>query len=117
MLFSEQPKIDGGYPQYTNCIVTLYWADGVPRTPPIMFTSDPKFRKWDSETPIRLEKRLHRERLMDLFGVTPNQVVFMDTTRHYIAESPALLQECGARWKVRDGSLIFFRLWEQFFRK
>jgi hypothetical protein len=80
-----------------------------------MFTSDPKFKKWESETALRLEKRLHREKIMELFGVRSDQVVFIDENRHYTPESPAVLQACRAVWKVPRGATIFSDCGNSFF--
>lgn len=39
-----QPKSGAAIAQFTNCIVTVVWSDGVNRTPPVLFTFNGKFR-------------------------------------------------------------------------
>lgn len=39
-----QPKSSKGLVDFTNCIITAVWSDGVNRTPPVLFTYDGKFR-------------------------------------------------------------------------
>lgn len=104
---SPQPRINVQSPQYTNCIVTLIWADGEPRTPPIMFTSDHGFRDSKVSTDRRKKIRSETDDLMQEYGITRNQIIWLDTHRHYISESTAILRLYQDRVQVPPGCVIF----------
>ena len=87
--FRAAPKDSEGHPNFTNCIVTCYWADGVNRTPPVLFTYNQDFRTeqaWrDMATPtkrvnitaLRRKKIDLLTRFMDGFGISAKQVVVL----------------------------------------
>lgn len=113
---SPQPKLADGYPNYTNCILTLIWSDGKPRTPPMMFTNDPKFRDSAVTTDIRKKLRSECESVMKEYGVSPNQVVWMGGGSHYVPERTDLLKIYGAKVKVPDNLVIFSDKGNTFFQ-
>ena len=41
----SQPMLSASISPYTNCIITVVWADGINRTPPMLFTYNPEFRR------------------------------------------------------------------------
>jgi len=41
-----QPKSSGANSQFTNCIVTVVWSDGVNRTPPVSFHLQRQIQAW-----------------------------------------------------------------------
>lgn len=98
-----QPRINKIMPTYTNCIVTLVWADGVPRTPPIIFTHDPKMKIWARKTPRRQAAENDLYRALDEFKITLDQLVYLDGKKKYVAESSAILEKylsCGHSRKL-----------------
>jgi len=102
-----QPKIAQSVPSYTNCIVTLLWADGQMRSKPMMFTHDQKFRGNGLTTRRRIEIHENFTTLLAEHHLTPDQVVYLESDRHYVAESPALIREYFSRFPVSDGAVIF----------
>ena len=69
-----QPKYSVAISQFTNCIVTVVWSDGVNRTPPVLFTFNGKFRldridrkAWDQE-------REHLIATLTRFGIDARRV-------------------------------------------
>lgn len=110
---SPQPDIKHPPRRYTNCIVTLIWADGVMRTPPIMFTYNPKLlkatdlwivrRKEGRQCKLTKQRRENLdvfERTMQEFSLQPWQVQALYTKNEtYVRETPQLLREAFHLWK------------------
>lgn len=89
MIFSEAPRANLGTPKHTNCIVTMIWADGVNRTPPMMFSCNPAFqteKEW--LTPRKGRKRnmtakrkamlSHKLAVQKEFGIQDCQIHYLD---------------------------------------
>jgi len=112
---SPQPKIDGGYPNHTNCIVSLLWADGKPRTPPLMVTSDSKFRDEKLTTDRRRERRFLVDTLLEKYNVDRWQIIWDKESKYYIPESGDILRKYRARIRVPSGSVIFSDMGNAFF--
>lgn len=53
---------------------------------------------------------------MEKYEITSNQIVWMNTTRHYIPESSDLLIAYSARVEIPDGATIFSDKGNAFFR-
>jgi len=115
-LHSPQPKLADGYPNYTNCILTLIWSDGEPRTPPMMFTNDPKFRDSAVTTDIRKKLRSECVSVMKEYEVSPNQVIWMGGGFHYVPECTDPLKIYRAKVKVPDKFVIFSDKGNTFFQ-
>jgi len=49
----SQPMLGTSVSSYTNCIVTVVWADGMNKTPPMLFTYNPGFRRDRNPTALR----------------------------------------------------------------
>ena len=96
-----------GTPTYTNCVVTLIWSDGVPRTPPVMFTNDPKFRDRDLTTYRRKQIRSEADSLFKNYNVDSYQVFWLGGSSHYVPESMEILGFYGAMVQVPKESVIF----------
>jgi len=106
-----QPKSSAAITQFTNCIVTVVWSDGVNRTPPILFTFNGKFRldrigrkAWDQE----------RENLVDAltrFGIDARRVIYIgaekNETRIYASESAELLLRFFALYQIPPNVVVF----------
>lgn len=115
--FSAQPVLNQGYSSYTNCIVTLIWSDGALRTPPVMFTNDPGFRDFKISTERREAINSKRIALMEKYGITLEQVVFLGGTAHFVPESRHLLKKFGATVQVPSESVIFSDRGNAFFKR
>ena len=92
---------------YTNCIITLIWSDGVNRTPPIMFTNDPKFRDDRITTSRRETIRSDCDALFEKYSISPEQVVWLGGSSHYVPESRALVERFRAMSQIPSESVIF----------
>ena len=76
-------------PSFTNCIVTLYWADGVNRTPSVLFTYNTLFHtaaSWKATSVngrrVNITKLRHKniEHLQDMMwenGITEDRVIVL----------------------------------------
>ena len=102
-----QPKVIDSCPTYTNCVVTLIWADGVPRTPPIMFTADQKFRKTGIHTATQKATFPRFQNLLATNGVNENQIVYVGGTKHSIAESKDIVEKFLATVEIPPGATFF----------
>ena len=54
-----QPKSSTSISRFTNCIITCLWADGVNRTPSVLFTYNQQFREDRRTTSRRLSQKDH----------------------------------------------------------
>ena len=116
ILDSPQPKLAAGYPKYTDCIVTVLWADGVMRTPPVLFTYNPKFMKNNITTPRR--KAIHTKYLdlLSQFALDDCQIVHLEGSRQYVPESSDLVQQYFTIFPIPPGSVIFSDQGNAFFK-
>ena len=113
------PKSSAAIAQFTNCIVTVVWSDGVNRTPPVLFTFNGKFRldrigrkAWEQE----------REHLVDAltrFGIDTKRVIYIGTekkeTRIYAGESAELLRRFFALYQIPRNVVVFTDNGKSFF--
>ena len=88
---SPQPKITKWYPIHTNCIITLIWADGVMRTPPVLFTFDKCFCTDSLTTPRRIAAHERFQKCLAELNLSPSQVVVLNGNKMYVRENPDLL--------------------------
>jgi transposase len=92
---------------YTNSIVTLIWADGVDRTPCILYTHDPRF---NPDRPINTELRIVQKEAynaaFDKYGISNDRVVYIESTKHYCGESSVLYEHFLDHYKVEKNVLI-----------
>ncbi len=106
-----QPKSSTACSQFTNCIVTVVWSDGVNRTPPALFTFNGKFRfdrvgrkAWDQERD-KLEAALVR------YGIEAKRVIYIgaekNETRTYASESADLLGRFFTLYRIRCKGVVF----------
>lgn len=107
----SQPKTSNAIAQYTNCIVTVVWSDGVNRTPPVLFTYNGKFRldrvgraAWDDE-----KKWLTQ--CLELYDINESRVVYIGAEksecRLYAAESPEILRMFFDLYDIPDDVVVF----------
>src|SRR4051794_15198148 len=95
--------------KYTNCIVTVVWADGENRTPPVLFTYSQNFR-WGRPSTARRDAQVEhlRERLAH-YGISKDRVIYIGKEKGeketYVKESPALLRRFFEIYKVPEGGV------------
>lgn len=99
-----QPEVDTSISRFTNCIITCIWADGINRTPSVLYTYNKEFwldRKKTARRDAQLEKM---ENSLKLFNISPNRVVYVgekkEERRTYVSESPQLLRLFFKMFKV-----------------
>lgn len=106
-----QPKSSAAITQFTNCIITVVWSDGVNRTPPALFTLSGKFR---FDRVGRKAWVQDRERLVDALtrlGIDARRVIYVGAekteTRHYASESTEFLRRFFALYQIPPGVVAF----------
>jgi len=77
-----QPFSSATVSKYTNCIVTVVWADGVNRTPPMLFTYNPAFRRDRRRTARRDAQVAHLLECFARHRIEPSRVVYVGTAKH-----------------------------------
>ena len=94
---APQPQLDISISRFTNCIVTCIWADGVRRTPSLLFTYNQAFRLDRPPTERRDAQLVHYEKCLKKYDVSPQRVIYIGSmtgeSRCYVAESPLLIRQ------------------------
>lgn len=106
-------------PKYTNCIVTCVWSDGKNRTPPMLYTNNPKFRRWVNPTDARREVESELDLALKKYDIKKERIVHMskltDVTRTYIAESTQILRHFFEQYEITEKAVIFSDFGNSFF--
>lgn len=96
---------------FTNCIITCVWADGVNRTPPLLFTYNSAFRLDRNPTKRRTAQQAHLIGLMDKYGISKERIIYVGSERHesrkYVRESPDLIRRFFGVYGVLEGVTIY----------
>ena len=107
---TPKPKSARSIPKYTNCIVTSIWADGVNRTPSMVFTYNPAFKLTGTTTPAKKQKLDTLLEYLKHYNIDQNRVVFVDDeqnkTKTYVKESPSILRTFFQHNKVGKKSVV-----------
>lgn len=107
----EQPMVPERISDYTNCVVTVTWSDGINRTPPILFTYNSNFRLDRNPTKRRSDQEAHLRRCMDKYGITEDRVVYIGNQtkemRKYARECPDLVRRFFTHYEVAPGCSIY----------
>lgn len=107
---TSQPKVDRASSRYTNCIVTCVWADGINRTPSVLFTYNSAFRTDRTPTARRTEISKHLEREADRLQIKLARIVYIGKrtgeTRTFVQESDGLLKSFFRYYEVPEETLI-----------
>jgi hypothetical protein len=106
-----QPKSGVAITQFTNCIVTVVWSDGVNRTPPVLFTFNGKFRL---DRVGRKVWVLEKDKLVNAlarFSINEKRVIYIgdkkNETRIYASESADLLRRFFELYQVPPNVVVF----------
>lgn len=106
-----QPKSSGANTQFTNCIVTVAWSDGVNRTPPALFTYNGKFRLDRVGRKAWVPEREKFKGALIRYGIDAERVIYLGTekneTRTYATESAELLRRFFELYRVRSKEVVF----------
>jgi len=114
-----QPKSSAMLTQFTNCIVTVVWSDGVNRTPPVLFTFNGKFRLDRVGRRAWVQERNQIFDALVRFGIDAKRVVYIgdekNETRLYASESAELLRRFFALYPIPLNVVVFSDKGKSFF--
>ena len=113
-----QPMLGASISPYTNCIITVVWADGMNRTPPMLFTYNPEFRRDRNTTARRAALVQHFDDCLKEVGVDEKRIVYVGKekgeSRSYVTESPELLRTFFEHYRVPKRAIILSDLGSSF---
>lgn len=108
---AAQPMESSSISTFTNCIVTCVWADGVNRTPPMLFTYNQAFRLDRKSTKRRRAQVDHLHQLASQYNITLDRVVYVGKKKgekgHYVKECPELLRLFFKKYSVPQSVTIY----------
>jgi hypothetical protein len=114
-----QPKSSTAITQFTNCIVTVVWSDGVNRTPPVLFTFNGKFRLDRVGRKAWVQERDKLVNALARFGIHAKRVIYLgaeqNETRIYVSESAELLRRFFALYPIPRNVVVFSDNGKSFF--
>jgi len=114
----SQPMSGTSISPYTNCIVTVVWADGMNKTPPMLFTYNPGFRRDRNPTARRAALVQHFDNCLKEIGINAKRIVYVGNeqgeSRSYVTESPALLRIFFKHYKIPKRAVILSDLGSSF---
>jgi|GEM_PF-1891702 len=106
----SQPMLSASISPYTNCIITVVWADGINRTPPMLFTYNPEFRRDRHPTARRAALIRHFDDCLKEYDIDVKRIIYVGKeekeSRYYVYESPALLRIFFEYYNVPKGAVI-----------
>ena len=106
-----QPKSSGANSQFTNCIVTVVWSDGVNRTPPVLFTFNGKFRLDRVGRKAWVQEREKFQGALARYSIDAKRVIYIGSekneTRTYASESAELLRRFFEIYRVQNKGVVF----------
>lgn len=108
---AAQPKSGLSLSRFTNCIITVVWADGVNRTPPVLFTLNQLFR-FDRHSTLKRDQEVERlENLLVKYQIHRSRVIYVGKAKGekgvYVSESADLVRRFWKLYEVPDGAAIF----------
>ena len=116
-----QPMVADSISKYTNCIITCAWADGINRTPPILFTYNSAFRTDRNVTKRRKEQVDHLHECMDKYGISADRIKYVgnntNETRTYVKECPELVRLFFEEYEVPPDVTIYSDEGNSFFEE
>jgi transposase len=110
----NQPKIANGNPSYTNLIVWVVWADGVNRTPALLFTGDPALigcgQGWEHLPDILKQYHIKEDCIVAVPGKTyvgeNNAVIKAFLDRYPVLRDKLLVSDAGNAYKKKETDII-----------
>lgn len=106
-----QPKAGGASSQFTNCIVTVVWSDGVNRTPPALFSYNGKFRLDRVGRKAWVQDREVLVSTLARYGIQTKRVIYLGTdkseSRTYVSESADLLRRFFELYSIPKRVVVF----------
>jgi hypothetical protein len=106
-----QPKAGGAISQFTNCILTVVWSDGVNRTPPALFTFNGKFRLDRVGRRAWIQDRDLLVSTLARYGIDAKRVLYVgaekNESRAYVSESADLLGRFFDLYQIPKQVVVF----------
>jgi hypothetical protein len=106
-----QPMLADTASNFTNCIVTCTWGDGLNRTPPMLFTYNSAFRQDRKMTPKRSTQVAYLRQCLQEYGISEDRVVYVGNdkteSRTYVRECPDLLRRFFHVYEVPPSATIY----------
>ncbi len=116
-----QPMVTESISNFTNCIITVEWADGENKTEPMLFTYNSAFREDRNPTKKRSAQVTHLHECMDKYGIVKERIVYMGSdkneTRTYVRESPDLVRHFFGHYGVPPDTTIYSDEGNSFFEE
>ena len=116
---AAQPKSDLSISGFTNCIITVVWADGVNRTPPVLFTLNQLLRFDRHSTPKRDREVDRLEYLLDKYKIHRSRLIYIGKTKDekgvYVSESTDLIRRFWQIYRIPNGTVIYSDKGKAFF--
>ncbi len=108
---APQPMITEKISSFTNCIITVLWADGKNWTPPMLFTFNPAFRTDRAPTERRSKQVDYFHECLDKYGINQERVKYIGKDKlemkKYARECPDLVRLFFEYYKVRPNCTIY----------
>ena len=115
----SQPMSADSISKYTNCILTCLWADGVNRTPAMLFTYNAAFRCDRRPTARRAAQVKCLDECLRKYAVAPERVRYVGQekkeTQTYVNENPGLLRLFFRHYGVPQDSVVLSDNGKSFF--
>lgn len=96
--------------RFTNCIVTCLWADGKNRTPPMLFTYNPKFRRDRNPTALRTADFDHLVDCLVRYNIDPSRIQYIGKDKYetevYAKECPDLVRRFFSKYPVNPNVTV-----------
>jgi transposase len=114
-----QPKSSTAAPQFTNCIVTVVWSDGVNRTPPVLFTLNGKFRLDRVGRKVWIQEKDNLINTLERLNIDAKRIVYIGADKNeaniYASESTALVRRFFALYQIPLKVVVFSDNGKSFF--
>lgn len=114
-----QPKSNAAVPQFTNCIVTVIWSDGVNRTPPVLFTFNGKFRLDRVGRKAWIQEKNKLVNALECFNINAKRIIYVGAekreTRIYASESAEFLRRFFTLYQIPPEVVVFSDNGKSFF--
>ena len=98
--------------RYTNCIATCVWADGVVRTPCVLFTLNQQFRTDRSETDRREGQMQKLHDALRRYKIAEERIIYCGAStgesKTYCAESPSFVRRFFDMYPFLNSAIKIF---------
>lgn len=106
-----QPKSSTANSQFTNCIVTVVWSDGVNRTPPVLFSFNGNFRFDRIGRKTWAQERDKLVNALTRLGINAKRVIYIGADKNetciYASERSGFLQRFFALYQIPLNVVVF----------